>query len=77
MGVRISDDKNVCLYCSTTGLAFGPVMRSVEDAEGFLDLLEASGTADARKVAPMALQRLYGQWVAARDSELSDPKSTR
>jgi hypothetical protein len=36
MGVRITDDRNVALFDSVTGYAFGPVFESRDDAEDFM-----------------------------------------
>jgi hypothetical protein len=43
MGVRImagdgvGDSQGACLYCSTSGTAFGPIFEDRDDAEGFLE----------------------------------------
>ena len=64
MNVRISDRTNVCLYCSTTGLAFGPVFASSFDAEDFLDWLRTHDYADPRELNNAELAVAYGKWQA-------------
>ena len=39
MGVRITDDRTVALYDSTTGEAFGPLFDGRQQAEDFIDWL--------------------------------------
>jgi len=42
MGCRLIEDRElelVCMYCSTTMRAFGPVFDSVEAAEDFIDFM--------------------------------------
>lgn len=39
MGVRATNNNNVALYDSTTGMAFGPVFESTDDALDFLEWL--------------------------------------
>ena len=63
MGVRVSNRTNVCLYCSTTGLAFGPVFASSFDAEDFLSWWNTHDDAtDLRKLTPAELAIAYGRW---------------
>jgi len=70
MSVRISDRTHVCLYCSTTGLAFGPVFASSFDAEDFLEWMtdeaEANGvsSSDPRDLGNAELAIAYGKWQA-------------
>ena len=70
MGVRVSDRTNVCLYCSTTGLAFGPVFASSFDAEDFLEWMttqaEANGVSSSnpRDLGNAELAIAYGKWQA-------------
>jgi len=42
MGVRISNNEHVTLYDSVTGLAFGPVFDSNDNAGDFLNFLQES-----------------------------------
>lgn len=59
-----------CLYCSTTGWAFGPVFNSRDEAEDFLAWLEAGelagalDSADPRRYRDQELARLHGEWEA-------------
>lgn len=65
MGVRISDSRSVCLYCSTEGVAFGPVFEDEYEAEAFLDFL---GERDARSLTPSELVREHCRFVAQREA---------
>lgn len=65
MGVRISDSRSVCLYCSTEGVAFGPVFEDEHEAEAFLDFL---GDRDARTLTPSELVREHCRFVAQREA---------
>lgn len=67
MGVRLIVNANaeavgvdaVAMYDSVTGWAFGPVFRSVGDAESFIEWLPE----DARTYDVAALSRLHSDWV--------------
>jgi hypothetical protein len=67
MGVRISDDKHVCLYDSTTGKAFGPVFGSVGDAEEFIEYAFGRGIDDLRMIGPRKMKRTHDAWVKEND----------
>jgi tRNA G26 N,N-dimethylase Trm1 len=60
----------VCLFCSTTGLAFGPVFASEFDANDFLEWMteqaEANGvsSSDPRDLGNAELAIAYGKWQA-------------
>ena len=63
MGVRVTDKTNVCLYCSTTGVAFGPVFASSFDAEDFLGWWNTHDDAtDLRDLTPTELVAAYARW---------------
>ena len=65
MGVHVSDRTNVCLYCSTTGIAFGPVFASSFDAEDFLDWFSKNSVSpDPRDLTPTELVVAYAKWQA-------------
>ena len=70
MSVHVSNKRNVCLFCSTTGLAFGPVFASEFDANDFLswmsDEAEANGvsSSDPRDLGNGELAIAYGKWQA-------------
>ena len=70
MSVHVSNKRNVCLFCSTTGLAFGPVFPSEFDANDFLswmsDEAEANGvsSSDPRDLGNAELAIAYGKWQA-------------
>ena len=56
MGVHIlqnKEDDHCCFYCSTTEWAFGPVMRSYEEAEEFENWLKPT---DPRKLKDSELE---------------------
>ena len=62
MGVRVSDKTNACLYCSTTGIAFGPVFASSFDANDFLDWYRNNSVSDLRDLTPTELVAAYAKW---------------
>jgi hypothetical protein len=63
MGVRVTDKTNVCLYCSTTGVAFGPVFANSFDAEDFLTWWNTHDDAtDLRDLTPTELVAAYARW---------------
>jgi hypothetical protein len=67
MGVRILHDQNqdkACLYDSTTGEAFGPVMDDTDPSEvhDFLELLDD----DPRTITQDELGRAWEVWVETR-----------
>ena len=70
MSVHVSNKRNVCLFCSTTGLAFGPVFASEFDANDFLEWMteqaEANGvsSSDPRDLGNAELAIAYGKWQA-------------
>jgi len=83
MSVRIAYDTGsdvACLYCSTTGWAFGPVFSCRDDAEDFLAWLEAGELAgalvsrDPRRYRDQELARLHVEWEA--DVEFGDVTSS-
>jgi hypothetical protein len=85
MGVRILHDdagEMSALYCSTTGVAFGPVIEesqdeagdhhdSVERAEAFLRWLPA----DARTYTDAQLMARYSDWRAQESAQWIREKS--
>jgi hypothetical protein len=58
MSVRITHPTEAVLYCSTTGIAFGPVFDSHADAEDFSDWLGR----DARFFTAEELLEQYVEW---------------
>jgi hypothetical protein len=69
MGVRVLSDRNgqqAALYCSTTGVAFGPVFSDSDDhdaderADAFVRWLPL----DARRYEDAHLLRKYSEWQA-------------
>ena len=70
MGVRVSNRTNVCLYCSTTGLAFGPVFASSFDAEDFLSWWNTYDKARPED-GTFAAERGVESWVATDLRELT------
>jgi hypothetical protein len=45
MGVRVTDPKNVAIFDSVTGLAFGPIFESESDVYDFLEWIESGASA--------------------------------
>lgn len=62
MGVRISDKSNVCLYCSTEGVSFGPVFTDTDEAQRFLDWVAQTDGRDPREIPGGTLIRWYADW---------------
>lgn len=65
MGVRIiglggEPGDNVCLYCSTTMWAFGPVFEDAEAAEAFLEWMQPN---DPRIYSEQELRAKYHTWL--------------
>lgn len=52
----------VALYCSTDGIAFGPVFEHESDARDFLDHLEEIGERDPRDIPALELAQLHDEW---------------
>lgn len=76
MGCRIleeREDGRAVLYCSTTGWAVGPVFRSYEQAQKFLDWLRDTpneektvlglSKSDPRNYTESVLERLYSRFL--------------
>lgn len=72
MSVRVTDRTAVALYCSSTGIAFGPIFDSAEDADGFLEWLAPKTFVDARSIPAKELLELREAWSMERDGDLSD-----
>lgn len=57
----------VAMFCSTTGLAFGPLFDSTDDADAFQAwACEQSGEKDVRNIGPGTLDDLTDQWKHLR-----------
>ena len=87
MGVRVAYDQEVgvaCLYCSTSGVAFGPVFDGPDanlEADEFLDWLAGPGAdyadrkgiphrnGDARTFMGHDLARMRARWENERVAE--------
>lgn len=69
MGVRIlvgdwhhhDSEDTACFYCSTSGVAFGPVMQSEDEAEMFLKYLGV----DPRVLTDKELMERFSQFRSA------------
>ncbi len=73
MGVHILTDNEEgvsCLYCSTSGWAFGPVFYSDEDPQEFLDWL---GDEDPRRFKDQELENKVYEW--RKSLEINEVKS--
>jgi hypothetical protein len=72
MSVRLTTSESVtskvALYDSTTGLAFGPIFETEDDASAFLDHLETIGERDARVIPAMELRELAREFLDERDA---------
>jgi hypothetical protein len=56
------DDGKTVMYDSTTGMAFGPVFETDEDAEDFLVFALQKGHADVRRMKPVDFLGLVKEW---------------
>jgi hypothetical protein len=70
MGVRITNGTEAVLYCSTTGVAFGPVFEDQDAAEEFFKWAGETDGRDLRLVTETELSRLYCDWLLARNAEV-------
>ena len=69
MGVRVtgSRDAEVAIYDSVSGVAFGPVFTTTEEAEAFLAHLELIGERDPRVIPVAELCVLAAEWKAEQE----------
>ena len=66
MAVNIlSGDDGACFYCSTTDWCFGPLMKSREEAEGFLRWL----ILDPRQFDDAGLEKRYFDFKNLTDEQ--------
>ena len=66
MGVKILTDKDEgisCLYCSTSGWAFGPIFYEDEDPQDFLDWLKE----DPRHFTDKVLENKVYEWRKTKE----------
>lgn len=68
MSVRVTDKRNVALYCSTTGQAFGPTFDSESDAHDFLEWLAPKTVVDPREIPWRELNDLQYAWSVERET---------
>lgn len=72
MSVRLTTSagvtSHVALYDSTTGLAFGPLFDTEDDADDFLTHLEKIGERDPRVIAAAELAELAREFLEERDA---------
>ena len=68
MSAQITDSTHVAFYCSTVGLAFGPVFDSQDDAEDFLERLNRIDGRDVRLLSQVELARHFKAWQDERAS---------
>lgn len=72
MGCRILSDRadeNAALYCSTTGVAFGPIFSDEGDgAEAEAELFCKWVEVDPRRLTDSALQAKYSEWLGVREA---------
>lgn len=63
MSVRVTTTEGVAaLYDSSSGLAFGPIFASLDDADAFLKHLEEIGERDPRVIPAHELAELAREW---------------
>ena len=65
MGIRTLTDPEEgmsVLYCSVSGLAFGPVFSEPETADDFLDWALEQGGPDMRTLPPKELEDAVRSW---------------
>jgi hypothetical protein len=90
MGVRILEGKEgAVFYCSTRDWAFGPLMESREEAEGFLEWLKAYSPPDSyfppgrisvwcrdpRQLTDSGLERAYSDFRLEWDEKRAKHKA--
>lgn len=72
MGIRTTaGDPAVALYDSVTGLAFGEVFNSADDADSFLDYMRDVDGRDLRKLGQDTFAEARREWRAWRESQTS------
>jgi len=72
MSVRIlhdSEEHMSCLYCSTTGWAFGKIFNENEDPNEFLIWLENNCGIDPRRFTDKEFERKFYEWEWEIDEE--------
>lgn len=63
MSVRTTTgERKVALFCSTSGVAFGPVFDDDAQAERFLEHLREIGERDPRVIPAVELAELRAGW---------------
>ena len=68
MGVRVTTAEGItALYDSTSGVAFGPVFDTLEDADAFLTHLQQIGERDPRLIPVGELGELAREWQEERE----------
>jgi hypothetical protein len=67
IGIQVTDYTNVALFDSVTGFAFGPTFEDEEYARAFLQLSEAVGIDDLRKLGNDTMQELFDLWYHANE----------
>ena len=71
------DQDEACLYCSVTGVAFGPLFSGLhghdarEIADAFLVWLQGQGE-DARSIEHPELARMISDFIGKPEAELDD-----
>lgn len=72
MSVRLTTcdgvTNKVALYDSTSDIAFGPLFETEDDAQDFLDHLEAIGERDPRVIPTVQLAELAREFLDEREA---------
>lgn len=63
MSIRTTDERNVALYDSTTGIAFGPVFEGRDEADAFMRWTRGNGWVDIRQLTPERMGDLSTAWA--------------
>lgn len=58
----------VAMYCTVTGVAFGPVFNCDTDVEEFLAYLDRHGLGDPRSLTQAQLVQAKDDWVRQQES---------
>lgn len=76
MSIRILHDTDqgiACLYCSTSGFAFGPIFEGHDDGRTAFEMAElflSSLRRDARCYSPEALADMHAAWARTAYQEV-------
>jgi len=73
MGIQnTAAEDTVALFDSVSGVAFGPVFDSEDEAEDFLNFCELEGHDDIRQLAEGTLMELHIKWQDKINQEIAN-----